>query len=61
MNKKYNIMSGVGKCKYVVSYHDGIKTHNDGSPFYDVAIFNNKKKLGAFVSNLEKGGFSFDF
>lgn len=42
----------VGKAKYVVSYHDGIKHHNDGSPFYDVAIFKNKKKKDNFIKQL---------
>jgi hypothetical protein len=31
MNKEYYTMQNVGKCKYVVNYHDGIKLHKDGS------------------------------
>lgn len=37
-------MFNVCKCKYLVNYHDGIKHYNDGSNFYDMAIFSNKKK-----------------
>lgn len=48
--KKFNVMYGVGKTKYLVNYHDGIKTHNDGSEFYDIAIFKNKKKYRAIVT-----------
>lgn len=55
--KDYNEMSDVGRAKYVVNYHDGIKTHPGGSPFYDIAIFKNKKKKEAFVKRLEAEGY----
>ena len=40
----YNIKENVGKVKYLVSYCDGTKFHKDGSKFWDIAIFKNKKK-----------------
>ena len=52
--KVYNIMDNIGKVKYVVNYHDGIKTHKDGSKFYDIATFKNKKKRGNFIKELIK-------
>jgi hypothetical protein len=55
--KRYNIMFSVGRAKYVVNYHDGIKTHGDGSPFYDMSILKNKTDLNAFVSQLEAEGY----
>lgn len=55
--KKYNITYGVGEAKYVVSYYDGVKKHNDGSDFYDVAIFKNKKDLESFEQDLLKKGY----
>lgn len=55
--KQYNIMQNVGTAKYVVNYHDGIKKHKDGSEFYDIAIFRNKKKMSSFVSKLKKDGY----
>ena len=55
--KQYNIMQNVGNCKYVVNYHDGIKHYKDGSNFYDIAIFRNKKQMKSFVSELEKNGY----
>ena len=55
--KRYNIMFSVGRAKYVVNYHDGVKTHNDGSPFYDINILKNKTDLKAFVSQLEAEGY----
>jgi hypothetical protein len=51
--KMYNQMYGVGKSKYVVNYHDGIKTHGDGSRFFDIAIFRNKKDLEKFIGKLK--------
>ena len=42
--KLYNTSFGIGTAKYVVNFHDGIKRHNDGSRFYDIRIFSNKKK-----------------
>jgi len=55
--KQYNTMSNVGKAKYVVNMHDGIKTHNDGSNFYDISIFSNKKEMAAFVKKLQADGY----
>ena len=48
--KKYNIMYGVGKAKYVVNFHDGEKKHKDGSEFYDIQIFKNMKDLKIRIS-----------
>jgi hypothetical protein len=50
--KTYNVQNDIGEAKYVVNFHDGIKKHKDGSSFYDIALFSNKKKLQTFVDNL---------
>jgi hypothetical protein len=50
-------MNNVGSAKYIVNFHDGIKKHNDGSDFFDVAIFKSKKALKEFVNGLIKKGF----
>lgn len=55
--KRYYIHYGIGHAKYVVSYHDGIKKHNDGSEFYDIAIFKNKIPLNNFVNKLISEGY----
>lgn len=55
--KQYNITQNVGRCKYVVSYHDGNKKHKDGSNFYDISIFTNKKLMNKFVNELIKEGY----
>lgn len=55
--KKFSENSNVGKSKYVVNYHDGVKTHKDGSEFYDIEIFKNKKDLESFKTKLLKEGY----
>jgi len=57
-NKEYNIMYNIGRAKYVVNSHDGIKTHRDGSRFFDVAIFKNKKKLNLYIKSLKENGYA---
>lgn len=57
MDKVYNIMYGIGSSRYVVNFHDGVKTHSDGSPFFDIAIYGNKRKMQAFVNRLRKIGY----
>ena len=47
----------IGKSKYVVSHHDGVKAHSDGSPFFDIAIFKNKRKKDQFVKGLRRSGY----
>lgn len=56
--KKFNLKHNVGKVKYLVSCHDGVKKHKDGSEFFDIACFKNKVKLNAFMNDLMKQGYS---
>ena len=55
--KRFNTKYGVGKSKYVVNYHDGVKKHKDGSDFFDVKIFKNQKDLESFKKDLVSKGF----
>lgn len=55
--KVYHVMENIGKCKYLVNYHDGKKTHKDGSEFYDIALFKNKKALSKFVKELHDSNY----
>lgn len=57
MNKTYHTQYGIGRVKYVVSFHDGVKTHKDGSPFSDVRLFKNKRKMESFVTSLKSNNF----
>jgi len=56
--KKFNVQTQIGKAKYIVTFHDGIKKHPDGSEFYDIAIFKNKKELNLFVLLLLDYGYT---
>jgi len=47
---KYTIQHNIGKVKYLVSYYGGIKKHADGSDFWDIACFSNKKKMARFIA-----------
>ena len=58
MSKEFNYIDRVGKAKYVVNYHDGVKTHPDGSKFFDIMIFSNLKKRNNFISDLRKAGYT---
>jgi hypothetical protein len=57
MAKEFNTKFNVGKAKYVINYHDGIKKHKDGSNFFDIAIFSNLKKFNTFKANLIMTGY----
>lgn len=56
--KQYNIQYNIGKVKYVVNFHDGISTHKDGSSFFGIAIFRNKRKMNKYITNLKKEGYA---
>lgn len=58
MSKKFYIQNNIGRAKYVVIYHNGNKKHPDGSDFFDIAIYNNKKKLTKFTADLIKSGYT---
>ena len=55
--KRFYIQYNIGKSKYVVNFHDGIKKHNDGSDFFDIRIFKNKKDMNAFILKLKKDNY----
>lgn len=55
--RTFNIQTNIGKAKYLVNYHNGVTTHEDGSPFFDIAIFENKRKLKIFTDSLKCKGY----
>lgn len=57
--KVFNEQENIGKAKYVVNFHDGVKQHKDGSPFFDIRIFTNKKKKAPFIKSLEEQGYTY--
>lgn len=56
MSIEYRIQNNIGKVKYAVSWHDGMKTHKDGSKFFDLCCFKSKDKMNKFLSELAKKG-----
>ena len=50
-------MNNIGRIKYTINFHDGVKTHSDGSPFYDITIFSSKVKLAKFRKDLLTKGY----
>ena len=57
MEKLYYTQDNIGKVKYTVSDHDGEKTHKDGSKFWGIACFSNKRKRNKYISDLKKEGY----
>lgn len=55
--KHYNIKKNVGKVKYLISFHNGKKMHKDGSQFFDIRCFSNKKQANAFEKDLIQKGY----
>ena len=55
--KTYHQQYGIGRAKYTVSFCDGVQTHKDGSRFYGIAIFRNKRKLAKFLKGLHDQGY----
>lgn len=55
--KIYYENSSIGKVKYIVNFHDGVKTHKDGSKFFDIRLFTNKVKKQAFINKLISLGY----
>jgi len=55
--KQYYTQENIGKAKYVVNFHDGFCEHPDGSPFYEIRLFSNKKERNKFISKLKRFGY----
>ena len=56
--KSFRIQMNIGRAKYCVSSHDGLQTHKDGSAFYGMEIFSNKRKMELYVGGLVKRGYT---
>jgi hypothetical protein len=58
VQKTFRTQDNIGTAKYTVSFHDGIKTHSDGSKFFDIRLFRNKKKRDQFIKELKAEGYT---
>lgn len=48
----------MGRARHTVSFHDGEKSHSDGSPFFDLKIFSNAREAQKFVKSLQGEGYT---
>lgn len=51
-----NIMQNIGRAKYVINYRYG--EHNDGSPFFAIAIHKNKRDHARKLKELQNAGYT---
>jgi hypothetical protein len=58
MEKQFYTQDNIGKVKYTVNFHDGVQTHKDGSPFFGIRCFSNKKKRDKCVRDLKKENYT---
>lgn len=56
--KQFNTQFNIGKVKYVINHHDGVQTHKDGSPFFGIYCFSNKRKFNSKIKDLIKEGYT---
>jgi hypothetical protein len=55
--KVFKLNPPIGRAKYSISSHDGVKTHRDGSDFWDIEIFKNKVDLAKAIKKYKNDGF----
>ncbi len=55
--KLYTINPQIGKVRHSVSFHDGVQTHNDGSPFFGIQMCRTARKKTVFVNGLKRQGY----
>ena len=48
----------MGRGRHTVSYHDGIKRHADGSPFFDFAVCKTERAQRKLVNELRRQGYT---
>jgi hypothetical protein len=58
--KVFKVNPAIGKTKYSISSHDGVKKHKDGSDFFDIETFKNKVDLEKAIKNYTSKGFKME-
>ena len=58
--KVFKVNPAIGKAKYSISSHDGVKKHKDGSDFFDIETFKNKVDLEKAIKNYTSKGFKME-
>jgi len=57
MQKEFNLMYNIGKVKYVINFFDGVSFYNDGSKFFNINCFKNKKLFNLRINQLKTLGY----
>lgn len=57
MPKTFRVEQNVGRVRHLVTFHDGAKQHQDGSPFFELRTFRNKRECARFVRTLKAQGY----
>jgi hypothetical protein len=57
VKKKYYLQDNIGRARYTVNFYDGQSKHKDGSDFFALRIFKNKKDVARFVKSLHHDGY----
>lgn len=55
--KRFYQQDNIGKAKFTINFHDGKQTHKDGSDFFGIKIFKNKKDVEEFKKDLMANGY----
>lgn len=55
--KTFSVQQNIGKVRHLVSFHDGVKTHPDRSPFFDVRTFTRKREANKLEKALVADGY----
>lgn len=55
--KTFYIQNNIGRAKYVVNFHQENSFNKDGSEFFDIRIFKNKRGLKKFIAELKHNGY----
>ena len=58
--KVFKVNPAIGKAKYSISSHDGVKKHKDGSDFFDIETFKNKVDLEKAIKNYTSKGYKME-
>jgi hypothetical protein len=58
--KVFRVNPQIGKAKYSISSHDGVKKHKDGSDFFDIETFKNKVDLEKAIKKYTSQGFQME-
>ncbi len=57
MEKTFYTQTNIGKVKYLINFYNGGK-HKDGSKFYNIRTFKNKKDFETSIRDFETRGYT---